>query len=96
MIKNYDDLVSPVPTSVPGGEIRDGKEPRNVVMRLLCSTHSNTLTDPRVQTRGMYPRPVPQLVTTCVGQDGWRLFTWSAGGDKVTLKENETNPYISK
>ena len=94
MIKNYDDLASPVPTNVPGADIKDGKEPRQVAMRLLYSKHSNTMTDPRVQTRGVYPRAVQQSDTTCVGADGWRLFTWSAGVDKVNLKANECNPHI--
>ena len=94
VIKNYDDLASPVPTNVPGGEIKDRKEPRHIAMRLLYSTHSNTVTDPRVQARDGYPRVSQQSdTTTCIGIDGWRLFSWSRV-DKVNVKSSTSNPHI--
>ena len=87
-----DSIVTRIPTSVPDGAVKDRREPRHVALRLLCTTSSSSLTDPRVSRD--YPTSWPSEKLTCIRSEGWSLYSWT-GAAQININENE-NPHVEE
>ena len=87
-----DSNVTRIPTSVPEGAVKDRREPRHVALRLLCTTTSSSLTDPRGSR--VYPMSWPRDKSTCIRSDGWSLYSWT-GQDQINYIK-AANPHVEE